>query len=355
MTARRAVAAALLLLAGPVARAEGGSAEVAAWLAGTFEAKDADGAAVRIVVVSVPKSRIANGSLVLYREQAVLPKTDEPKLQRFYRLEEEGDLVRLHPFDPKDPLIVRGKWRDPSALALYGSNDMREKPGCAIVLRKSGSRWEGATADGAPCPSVARTAVRTATSLTLEKDALVEWDRGFDEKGKQTWGPREGGTAFVKVSASSPVDGSLQERTGGRREEKASGRDEEEERDFSKRKAAAAPAPPTTPATPMALSVLSPSSPSRGYDLSMLRGMAGNAALAISRLFSDREVSASSVVVVTSRSGAVSVFSSAEIFSFSSEAPALDLSSNAPRLAASGARGLEDVVSIELRVLAPSR
>ena len=336
MRARRAAAAAFLLAGGPVAFAESRAAEVGAWLTGTFEAKDpaADGAAVRIVIVSVPKSRIANGAPVLYREQAAAPKLDEPSLQRFYRLEEDGEVVRLRAFDPRDPLIVRGKWRDPSALALYGASDVREKPGCEIALKRVGARWEGRTPEASPqaaCPSHLRNAVRMTSSVTLSKDTLMQWDRGFDEKGKQTWGSLEGGTTFVKRSAAAPVDDSLQERTGGRRQVTEA--------------AASAPA---------ALTIASPSSPSRKYDLAELRALAGSEQVPVSRLLPSNEVSAASVVVVTSRNGSVSAFSLAEISS-SSDGPSLDVSSSAPRLVAAGGRGLDDVVSIELRVLAPAK
>jgi hypothetical protein len=349
--ARRAAAAAFLLAVGPVALAESRAAEVAAWLAGTFEAKDpaADGGAVRIVIVSVPKSRIANGSPVLYREQAALPKLDEPSLQRFYRLEESGEIVRLRAFDPKDPLIVRGKWRDPSALALYGANDVREKPGCEIALKRVGARWEGRTPEASPqtaCPSHLRNAVRMTSSVTLSKDELMQWDRGFDEKGKQTWGSLEGGTAFVKRSASAPVDDSLRERTAGRREkEKEEGKGEEKDSLKVKESEVQASA---------ALTITSPSSPSKKYDLPELRAMAGSGTLALSRLLTTAGVTdaAAAIAVVTSRGGAVSVFSLAEISS-SDGGPSLDVSSSAPRLVAAGGRGLDDVVSIELRVLAP--
>ncbi len=326
MNARWAAAAVLLLAAGPVAHAETRAAEVAAWMTGTFESKEgaAGGTVERIVVVSVPRSRIANGASVLYREQAALPKVGEPWFQRFYGLEEDGEVVRLRAFDPKDPLIVRGKWRDPSTLALYGANDVRERPGCEIVLRRAGERWEGGT-PGKDCPSHLRAAVRMTSQVTLSKDELTEWNRGFDEKGKQTWGSLEGGTTYVKRSASAPADDSLQERTGGRRE-------------------AAAPAP-------AALTVTTPSSPSKKFSMMELRGLAGPGGLPVSRLFPSNDVSPAAVVVVTSRSGVVSVFSFAE--SSSSDSPALDVSGPAPRLVALSGRGLDDVVSIELRVLAP--
>ncbi len=342
----RTAAAAFLLAVGPVALAESGAAEVAAWLTGTFEEKSpaSDGAAVRIVVVSVPRSRIANGAPVLYREQAAAPKLDEPSLQRFYRLEEEGEVVRLRVLDPRDPLIVRGKWRDPSVLALYGANDVREKRGCEIALRKVGARWEGGTREATPqaaCPSNLRNAVRMTSSVVLSKDELVQWDRGFDEKGRQTWGSTEGGTTFVKRSASAPTDDSLQERTVGRRPEAT------KERDSLKVKE------PEVQAS-AALTITSPSSPSKKYELAELRALARSDSLPVLRLLPSNEASAASVIVVTSRNGSVSVFSSAEISS-SPGGPSLDVSSSALRLVAAGGRGLDDVVSIEVRVLAQAK
>lgn len=344
MKARRAVAAAFLLAVEPVALAGSEAAEVAAWLTGTFEARDpaANGAGIRIVVVSVPKSRIANEAPVLYREQAALPKLDEPLLQRFYRVEEDGEVVRLRAFDPRDPFLVRGKWRDPSALALYGANDVREKPGCEIALKRNGLRWEGGTREPAPqaaCPSNLRNAVRMTSSVLLSRDELVQWDRGFDEKGRQTWSSGEGGTTFVKTSASAPVDDSLIERTVGRRKDK--------ERDSLKVKE------PEVQASAV-LTITSPSSPSKKYSVAELRGIAGAGVVLLEKVLSLPPISerAAAIVVVTSRNGSVSVFSSAEISS-SSGGPSLDVSSSAPRLVAAGGRGLDDVVSIELRVLAP--
>ena len=220
MRARRAVAAVCLLFARPLAADGGRAAEVAAWLTGTFEVKagGSDGApeAVRIVIVAVPKSRIANGALVLYREQAAAPKLEEPTQQRFYRLEEDGDAVRMRVFDPKDRLLVRGKWRDPSALALYGANDMRERPGCTMLLKKKGDLWEGET-PGTDCPSTVRTATTMTSAMVLAKDGFTQRDRGFDEKGRQTWTSPEDGMQFLKRSMNAPVDYGLIERPVGRR------------------------------------------------------------------------------------------------------------------------------------------
>lgn len=220
MRTRGAVAAVCLLLARPLVAGGGRAAEVAAWLTGTFELKDqgSDGApeAVRIVVVAVPKSRIANGAHVLYREQAAASKLDEPTQQRFYRLEEDGETVRMRAFDPKDPVVVRGKWRDPSALALYGASDVRERPGCTMLLEKKGDLWEGEMR-GTDCPSNVKSAATMTSALILAQDGFTVWDRGFDEKGRQAWKTPEAGMRFVKRSMNAPADDKLIERPVGRR------------------------------------------------------------------------------------------------------------------------------------------
>jgi hypothetical protein len=95
--------------------------------------------------------------------------------------------------------------------------------------------------------------------------------------------------------------------------------------------------------------VISPTSPSKKIDLAALRAMAVSGILPLSRLILAPDAPAASVVVVTSGSGALSVFSFAEISS--SLSPSLDVSGAAPRLVAPDGRGLSDVVSIELRVL----
>ena len=387
MRARGAPAAICLMLAPSAVAAGDGAQEVATWLTGTFERSDpaAEGSSgtARVVAVAVPKSRIANGALVLYREQASAAKLDVPSSQRFLRLEGDGDAVRLRAFDPKDPLIVRGKWRDPSALALYGANDMRERPGCAILLRKSGDHWEGGTT-GAACPSAVRGAATMTTSLVLSKDGFTEWDRGFDEKGRQTWGPLDGGTRFVKRSADAPVDDRLMERPVGKR----AGREEPEEGVSAKSKNERPGAGEATPAageakagggfsangkegsgggtgaatasSDAALTLASPYSPSKKYTVAEIRE-ADSTRVPLRRIFSllgietegmpARRALAPAVLLVTGRDGYSAAFSVEE--ALAADGPELDLA-NSPGIVypKSQERSVHDVVSIELKLLA---
>jgi hypothetical protein len=85
-----------------------------------------------------------------------------------------------------------------------------------MVLRKKGDLWEGETR-GTDCPSNVKSAATMTSALILAQDGFTVWDRGFDEKGRQTWKSPEGGMRFLKRSMNAPVDDKLIERPVGRR------------------------------------------------------------------------------------------------------------------------------------------
>jgi hypothetical protein len=185
--------------------------ELVAWLTGTFDSKEqadlrGEAPAVRMVTVAVPKSRLSFGVPVLYREEAAVDRPDRPFLQRFLRIEEDAAgriLVRI--FELKDPITAAGKWREASDLGLFGKNDVRERDGCLVTLRRVGDRYEGGTT-GARCVSSIRGAAYATSEAKIWKDRIEAWDRGFDADRKLVWGPDRTPTRFVKRSTSVPGD-----------------------------------------------------------------------------------------------------------------------------------------------------
>lgn len=206
-----------LLLALPAANAAGaeppGAAEeVATLLSGTFDSKaqaESDPKAfkaVRLVTVRVPRSRL--GDPVLYVEQALLSTPNKPYRQRFYRLEETADGgVVSRVFEPKDPLAVSGKWRDPSDLALFGEGDVTERVGCAVRLKKTPEGWSGGT-EGKNCPSALAGARYAESDVRLYPDRVETWDRGFDVNDEQVWGSEKRPYLFERRSAGPPEEAS---------------------------------------------------------------------------------------------------------------------------------------------------
>ena len=122
--------------------------EVVRWLVGTFDtvdqaAVDSDVPTLRAVVVLVPKSRLSDGAAVLYREEARVDRLDRPERQGFLRVEEErsGQVV-VREFKLKEAAAAAGKWTTPEVLAIFGRNDVRDLPACAVVMTKLGDHYE---------------------------------------------------------------------------------------------------------------------------------------------------------------------------------------------------------------------
>ncbi len=162
-----------------------------------------------------------------------------------------------------------------------------------------------------------------AIAMTLSAQTLEWREEAADAAGKPVRGPAGAVTMFAREGAAPAPAGAA--------------------------RASAAQAAATRP---QVLVVTSLSTPSKEYSLADLRGMAGTEGIPIRRFFERNPSDAAGVVVVTSRSGGISVFSSAEISS--SSGPSLDVSGDSTRLVAAPGRGLEDVVSIERRVLEPA-
>ena len=210
-----AVLLAAALLAGPAAASEPPATveQVATLLTGTFdsraqaESEPKAPRAARLVGAHVPKSRIGAGAPVVYVEQAPLAKPDRPFHQRFYRIEETADggvIARV--FEPKEPLAVSGKWRDPADLALFGAGDVVERIGCAVRLKRTEEGWSGAT-EGTSCPSASGAARYAETDLRLSPGRVEWWERGYDVNDLQVWGSSIRPTVYERRSDGPPSGG----------------------------------------------------------------------------------------------------------------------------------------------------
>jgi hypothetical protein len=342
---RAALAAALILPAAgaPAAEPPPAVAEVAGLLPGTYVSRD-PAASVRFAVAAVPKSRIAGDAPVFYLEAAKSARPDAPFLQRFLRLGPDGARVDVRVYEPRDLAGVRGKWREPEALSVFTERDVHERPDCRMTLAKApAGHWAGGTAAATCFSASAGAALAVAMSLSPQ---TLEWrEEGKNAAGKTALGAagevtiygreREGAAAPRAAAAPLAASGDVAAPAAG-----GAGRDGGSS--LKVKEEAPVQAPP-------ALEVTIPPTPSRKYSVAELRAMAGSGGVLLSRLIPAPEAPAAAVILVTSRSGALSVFAYAEISS--PLPPALDLSGPAPRLVAAPGRELDDVVSVELRVL----
>ena len=197
-------AAALLLRPPPRLRPSlARGAEVADLLPGTYVSRD-PAASVRFAVAAVPKNRIADEAPVFYLEAAKSARPDAPFLQRFLKLEADGARVVLRVYEPRDLAGVRGKWREPEALAVFTDRDVRERPDCRMTLAKSpAGHWAGGTA-AATCFSAAGERARSRSRCRSRRRRSSGARRARTRWGRPCSAPRERSRSMARAGGQRP-------------------------------------------------------------------------------------------------------------------------------------------------------
>lgn len=213
----RTIAAVFALLAaacgtinqGPVPAAIAPSAsvdEVAQWMAGTYSSAaqaTADAANYKSVVLHMtPIWRDRTDGRWLYVEQAMADAQDKPYRQRVYCVKDHAGEVQSMVFElPGDPLAYAGAWKDPSRMNALMPGLLTPRDGCSVHLkRRDDGSWAGGTKAQA-CESSLRGAAWASSEVTLTRDRIESWDRGFDAAGKQVWGATKGPYIFLKETS----------------------------------------------------------------------------------------------------------------------------------------------------------
>jgi len=197
--------------AGPSAGGSAGAAEsvterAARYLIGRFDSSE-DAAqnphhfAISLVIcrADVP----ALGSHVLYVEQAKTDALSKPYRQRLYVVEPGVDpsiQARSRVFELASGSDWVGWCDAPTALPIDAA-DAEEKIGCAVELTFDASTdaFDGGTV-GKSCASALAGATYATSDVALSKQALLSWDRGFDQHDTQVWGATDGPYVFARKS-----------------------------------------------------------------------------------------------------------------------------------------------------------
>ncbi len=154
---------------------------------------------IRLEMVRIWEDRQDAGWM--YVEQAVASSLSKPYRQRIYRITEQPD-ESLHSEVytlPGDPLRFAGWWRDPAAFDAIDPTQLELREGCTVILRHGADgSFEGST-QGSSCRSSLRGAAYATSSVRIEADEIMSWDRGFDDQDQQVWGAQKGGYRFRRV------------------------------------------------------------------------------------------------------------------------------------------------------------
>ncbi len=205
------VAAGIFLLAPIVRAGENESTDLddlASWMAGTFSsavqaAEDPDFFAVSLHMAPIWTDR--SDGRWLYLEQAVSEEPHRPYRQRVFRLVElVPGLFETQVFTLPDPGAVIGVWISDDPLAELSPDDLEERDGCAILLRRRGDSFIGSTL-ASLCAGTLRGAAYATSEVIVTPDGIVSWDRGFADDGSQVWGAVKGGYVFDRIVADDPA------------------------------------------------------------------------------------------------------------------------------------------------------
>jgi len=172
---------------------------LAAWLSGEFDSADqaqADSSYYAIRMVICPIDLPDLGEHVLYVEQAQMSDLDNPYRQRLYRIEPgqapDQAVSRIYTLD--DNQAVKGLCEGDGTVPAASS--VTERSGCAVTMDWDGQAWEGGTT-GTECSTTLGGDYATS-EITITREVLTSWDRGFYADGSQAWGAQDGGYEFVR-------------------------------------------------------------------------------------------------------------------------------------------------------------
>jgi len=161
---------------------------------------DNDSTYFNISLVTVPVMQGRTDGFWMYVEQALSKSRYRPYRQRVYQVQYRNGYWTTSIYLLKNPDFWINAQDDTFRLNRMRTDSLIKRNGCDIMLRRNNRTFSGKT-DYSTCPSEVRGAVFATSEVTLQKDKLVSWEKGFSPDGKQVWGAEKGGYIFLREGA----------------------------------------------------------------------------------------------------------------------------------------------------------
>lgn len=203
------IAVAALCVSGAFAEDQAADPELdqlARWMTGSFSSQAQSESDPDFFHIVLHMARIwpdRTDGIWLYVEQAAADSADKPYRQRVYHVRRVGeDLFGSSVYTCPDPLSRTGSWNKTAPFSDLDPSDLTARAGCTIYLKhRDDDKFEGSTL-GRLCTSNLRGSTWASSEVVVGEDALVSWDRGWDDSGVQVWGAEKAGYRFDRVPAS---------------------------------------------------------------------------------------------------------------------------------------------------------
>lgn len=172
-------------------------------MSGVFSSEkqsNSDSAFFNITLHMKPIWRERNDGYWFYVEQAVTQKIDKPYRQRVYHvfIQDKSTIVS-QVYELKHPLAAVGCWKETHPMQHYTTDSLELRDGCAIYLKKQSPDVFSGSTPGKQCLSSLRGAAYATSEVSIYKDRIISWDRGWSSENQQVWGAVKGGYEFLKI------------------------------------------------------------------------------------------------------------------------------------------------------------
>jgi len=135
----------------------------------------------------------------LYVEQSAASSPDKPYRQRIYRLtNKDYNLFESAIFELAEPHRFVGEWKSPNAGKTIDPESLIPLEGCSVYLKKVGEQMYSGSTVADNCLTDWRGAKHVSSIVTVLKNGLITWDRGFDENDNYLWGAEKAGYFFER-------------------------------------------------------------------------------------------------------------------------------------------------------------
>ena len=203
-----AVVVSLFASAAGTSAVDAATLRLASWLVGSFDSRAQAGAAGSNNTADVREATIMTGrplqdpvvfldGLYVYVEHRLVREA-APYRQRIYRLTKSGRRIRLQVFRI-DARLLGPLASEPQMLNSLAPADLTREEGCDVLLEEQAGEYVGSTGSRS-CKSSSKGSAYMTTTLRVTKDLVVSLERGYDEKGIQTFGPTDSrGDEFRRI------------------------------------------------------------------------------------------------------------------------------------------------------------
>jgi len=175
--------------------------ELTEWMTGTFDSSlqaSVDSSYFDISLTMVPIWESDKNYSWLYVEQAISANKIKPYRQRIYRLSEnEKGRFESKVYTLESPETYIHAWNKINLFETLQPDQIIEREGCSVFLNKVKTSYSGKTFEH-NCKSSMKGASSATSEVQVTHDRIVSWDQGWNDKGIQVWGAKDGGYVFMK-------------------------------------------------------------------------------------------------------------------------------------------------------------